>query len=319
MLDLKNLVHEAHRRSLWQVVSMDRAVSGPGESCVAHANRILVKRMLRDTVGARAAEELSDSGSGPGSIVFGAGLEATGDLLAGRPEEARQHMADAEEYLSGEPNAEFLMGAVLGQAVVDLLSGLPEVARARLSEALESGQFDLVEADSRDWLPWIGTLFWAGDLESARELLARAGDEVSPVQAVWASELQEWGAAILAGADDPSTGVERLIRLRNRGECEACYGVDVALFADAAEDYERAVDEYENLFWQADGGRLGRGAMPLALRRLGPLYEELGNKGKAIEWYDRLVTWYADAEPSQRPLAAEARGRVAALSVQGGS
>jgi hypothetical protein len=78
MLDLKNLVHEAHRRSLWQVVSMDRAVSGPGESRVAHANRIHVKRMLRDTVGAREAKELSDSGSGPGPIVFGAGLETPG-------------------------------------------------------------------------------------------------------------------------------------------------------------------------------------------------------------------------------------------------
>jgi tetratricopeptide (TPR) repeat protein len=333
---------------------LDRAVSGPGESRVAHANRILAKRMLRDTVGAREARELQgerypersnleelsdwyyftaraddaashsaaresgDPSAGPGWVAVGATMTATVDLLAGRPNEARRHMADAEEYLSGESNTEFRMLAVLDHAVVDLLSGDADAAKTRLRQALDSGQFDHIEADYREWLPWIGTLIWSGDREAARNLLARAGEEISAVQAVWSDELQEWGAAMFAGTDDPRTGVERLLRLRSRRRCDACYGVDVALFADAAGEKERAVAEYERLFWGADPGRVRRGAMPLALRRLGPLYEDLGNNEKAIEWYDRLVTWYAHAEPSQRSLADEARGRIAALTAEAG-
>ena len=49
------------------------------------------------------------------------------------------------------------------------------------------------------------------------------------------------------------------------------------------------------------------------LRRLGPIYEELGRVEDAIIAYARLAAWWAEADPDRQPIVRDARARLVAL------
>jgi tetratricopeptide (TPR) repeat protein len=49
------------------------------------------------------------------------------------------------------------------------------------------------------------------------------------------------------------------------------------------------------------------------LRRLGELYEQNGNRPKAIEYYSRFVELWKNADPDLQPQVADIRGRIARL------
>jgi len=52
-------------------------------------------------------------------------------------------------------------------------------------------------------------------------------------------------------------------------------------------------------------------------RRLGELYEQKGNRGKAAENYARFVSLWSNADAEFQPLVAEARTALARLKVEG--
>ena len=47
--------------------------------------------------------------------------------------------------------------------------------------------------------------------------------------------------------------------------------------------------------------------------RMGELYEERGQLGPAVEYYDKFVTLWQDADPNLQPVVADVRGRIARL------
>jgi DNA-binding SARP family transcriptional activator len=49
------------------------------------------------------------------------------------------------------------------------------------------------------------------------------------------------------------------------------------------------------------------------LRRLGELYEQKGNRVKAIEYYNRFVELWKNADPELQPQVADIRARVVRL------
>lgn len=53
--------------------------------------------------------------------------------------------------------------------------------------------------------------------------------------------------------------------------------------------------------------------LPAYLRRLGELYEQKGNRAKAVEYYSRFVELWKNADPELQPRVAEIRARVARL------
>ena len=52
------------------------------------------------------------------------------------------------------------------------------------------------------------------------------------------------------------------------------------------------------------------------LRRLGELYEQAGNRQKAVEYYDRFVDLWANAEPALQPQIDQVRERLANLAAR---
>ncbi|MCZ6746746.1 MAG: tetratricopeptide repeat protein, partial [Acidobacteria bacterium] len=53
--------------------------------------------------------------------------------------------------------------------------------------------------------------------------------------------------------------------------------------------------------------------LPATLRRLGELYEERGDRQKAVEYYSRFVDLWTDADADLQPTVEDIRGRVARL------
>ena len=53
------------------------------------------------------------------------------------------------------------------------------------------------------------------------------------------------------------------------------------------------------------------------LKRLGELAEERGDTAKAVEYYDRLIDLWRDADPELQPIVDEVRSRLADLAGEG--
>ncbi len=53
-------------------------------------------------------------------------------------------------------------------------------------------------------------------------------------------------------------------------------------------------------------------------RRLGELYEEAGDRDKAVEFYNQFVELWADADAELQPFVEDVRGRIARLMAEGG-
>ena len=53
--------------------------------------------------------------------------------------------------------------------------------------------------------------------------------------------------------------------------------------------------------------------LPGSYRRLGELYEERGEREKAVEYYNKFVELWKDADPELQPQVEDVRRRLAAL------
>ena len=56
----------------------------------------------------------------------------------------------------------------------------------------------------------------------------------------------------------------------------------------------------------------------MLLRRLGELYEARGDRQKALEYYDRFVALWSDADAEFQPQVDDIRRRIAALAGERG-
>lgn len=54
--------------------------------------------------------------------------------------------------------------------------------------------------------------------------------------------------------------------------------------------------------------------IPLSYRRLGDLYEQKGDTGKAVTYYTKFVNLWANADPDLQPRVADVRARLRRLA-----
>lgn len=113
-----------------------------------------------------------------------------------------------------------------------------------------------------------------------------------------------------------------LARLRSTIDSSACYNCAryyLAWAYDRAGQHDstrvileqivNASPEWEQYFEDA----LNR---PRAFKRLGELYEEKGDRAKALEYYGRLLEIWRDADAPLQPMVKEVRSRVAKLAAE---
>jgi tetratricopeptide (TPR) repeat protein len=114
----------------------------------------------------------------------------------------------------------------------------------------------------------------------------------------------------------PQDAVAAFTRGRTAGDCPACGAWEEGVAYERANQPDSAIAAYERAVGPGSGWKILANAWGLApsLKRLGELYEERGDKAKALDYYTRFVTLWKDADPVLQPTVREVRGRMAKLA-----
>jgi tetratricopeptide (TPR) repeat protein len=159
----------------------------------------------------------------------------------------------------------------------------------------------------------------AGERARARQLLTAYETEVPEGirRGRW-----EWYRArgwVALAEGRASDAVTAFAQGRNAQSCPDCGAWDegvaferAGLPDSALAAYQRAVGR--GTIWKPAGDAWG---LAPSLKRLGELYEERGDRPRALESYGRFVSLWKDADPTLQPAVREVRGRMGQLAGEG--
>ncbi len=116
----------------------------------------------------------------------------------------------------------------------------------------------------------------------------------------------------------PEAAIAAIHRFRDRFHCGTCQLWDLAAAWQKAGQPDSALATYEAFLRVPDLFRLNddgdyRGP---ALRRMGEIYEEQGNRAKALEYYGRFTDLWNKADPELQPLVTEVKQRMSRLTAE---
>ena len=96
--------------------------------------------------------------------------------------------------------------------------------------------------------------------------------------------------------------------------CKPCGLGAMAIAHSAASNPDSALtywEAYLDTYWGLPS--IESWARPLAFRSLGEIYESRGEQDKAVEYYDRFINLWQNADAALQPQVADARERIASL------
>jgi len=159
----------------------------------------------------------------------------------------------------------------------------------------------------------------AGQSARARALLAEY-EAIDP--ALRRGEEPAWHLArgVLALAEGRAADAVAELHLADRGQCPVCAVADLGRAHDAAGNRDSAVAVYERytrhrlttLIYFPEYFRY-EVSRPGIYKRLGELYEERGDRGRAAHYYTRLLEQWKDADPELRPALDDVGRRLVRL------
>ena len=185
-----------------------------------------------------------------------------------------------------------------------------------LDEALRRHPLDSITPLDRPTANIVMVYAAAGQVARARELLAAY--ESSVPEGVRRGHF-DWHAARGGVALAEGKGAEaakEFIRGRRSDDCVDCGAWEEGLAFERANQPDSAIAAYERAAhpgstWKPLGDAWGLGP---SLKRLGELYEERGDKTKALENYGRFVELWKDADPVLQPVVRAVKTRMAKLA-----
>jgi tetratricopeptide (TPR) repeat protein len=281
----------------------------------ARINQALAKRDF-----ASAEEQLRRLGEQQrGSLFWRADVSerlAYLTALQGRVAEAEQHWQDAMSATEQRDlSDEYLAKASRLSGAYSMLLGDPAQGLAVLEAALERYPLENMSPWNRPyyWLIW--AYVQAGETTRARALLDELGStrpvEINRGYERWYHRARGYVAGSEGRSDE---ALEAFKRFDQDASCYPCAvaalsrGFDLAGQADSALTYYEQYAEFawRPLLWDYM-------ELPVSYRRLGELYEEKGDREKAVDYYGRFVELWSDADPQLQPVVEDVRGRIARL------
>ncbi len=251
-----------------------------------------------------------------GNLAWRAGTsEQLAFLLAtqGRYREGDGYLTDALAALSQREVP--LQRLVTWWGLARLTSMNENGPSEQLSEVITPEALDSMAVPDRQYESIIQYFALSGDAARAREFLREMEQSGYPELG---RDLRRdfdrargW-TAIAAG--DTDRGLEYMRAGVDGAACKPCglgtmaIAHDVASNSDSVRVYWEA---YLDTYWGIPN--IEAWARPLALRRLGEIYESRGDPEKAVEHYDRFVDLWQNADADLQPQVADARERIARL------
>ncbi len=248
-------------------------------------------------------------------------------MIQGRPEEGLHVIEEAfrihEEYGLGFIDQPWELFVAQVDAVMTLrLFGRPEQAVEVLDRALRSEAWSETDPAERDYPSLITLYAEAGRVERAQQLVREYRQNVDQAiqETVEARAQMHSARGYIALAEGQP--IEALLEFRAFSElvptCRICVLVEVGMAYDAAGMADSAVLVYEQYLELDDLNRSQQDNVNLfqVLRRLGELHDQQGNTERAIDYYNRFVELWENAEPALQPQVEEIRSRLAELTAR---
>ncbi|MDH5642888.1 MAG: protein kinase [Gemmatimonadota bacterium] len=241
--------------------------------------------------------------------------------LQGRVREAEGHWRDAiaADVQRGLPERA-LDKTALGAAAVADIRGDPATALRELEAAL--AEFPLEDMNPID-RPYgaLVQVFAAAQVPDQAQLMlddwvSTMAGQATPDDEAWL----DWGRGLIAVAEGREADArEAFLRFDRGTNCWPCAPSVAARAFDLGDDPDSALEYYESyvefptrFLW------MDFLDLPVAHRRLGELYEERGDREKAVEYYNRFVELWQNADAELQPQVQEIRERIARLVGEGG-
>ncbi len=166
----------------------------------------------------------------------------------------------------------------------------------------------------------ISVLAEMGRLPEAHRVLTEWEDRFRPDDPRYRTDVGAAAGSIAMAEGRPDSAVTAFLAWNRSGFLTATHVYNRGL-AEAANAYDRAgrpdsaVALYERALATPSvyGARYEVSWYPHALRRLGELHESLGNREQAIDYYQRFIELWKDADPELQPQVEDVKRRLAAL------
>jgi tetratricopeptide (TPR) repeat protein/tRNA A-37 threonylcarbamoyl transferase component Bud32 len=239
-------------------------------------------------------------------------------ILAGQRgarREATRRFQAAKRLALAQDDLESAYNVVFSEALMHITTGQPAAALDLMERALADYPLATMEELDRPNLEYAYLYALAGQGDKARGMV-RQFEQIP---------------ADLRGRDYPFyRSVQALIAMQDGrldeatdhldgivwDECSTCVLIERAWIADRRSNRDSTIAAYERFLTEPEVDRAYTDAflLPNALRRLGELYEETGNREKAKEYYGRFVDLWQDADRDLQSQVSETRQRIAALT-----
>ncbi|MBI2401485.1 MAG: tetratricopeptide repeat protein [Gemmatimonadetes bacterium] len=265
-------------------------------------------------------ERHPDPGNAGVALSHLSGLAA----VRGRLREANEHgLARVRLFENrGLPNEALRYRVLLARRELEVGGGAREVL-AEVEEQLSRSSGDEVDPLDPPYLDIAMLYLSTGRMDRAR-VWVDAYERNVPAE--WrrgraGSELQHLRAlGSIALADGRVQDAIRLLRQSDQGECVICALPQLAQAYDAAPEPDSAIAIYERYVGTLSPDRpaVDPLELPPALKRLGELYAQRGDREKAIEYYNRFVELWKGADPELQPLVRDVKQRMARLAGEAG-
>jgi tetratricopeptide (TPR) repeat protein len=241
-----------------------------------------------------------------------AGVTGRTSVIERTLEESRARAA------GGRQIREYLIDVIsVGLSDVDT-RGRPEEGVARVEAALESFPLEELEPFDRPYLELAEFYARAGHADRGREMLAEfdreVPDDFRPLADI---EYQRANGFVALAEGRTGEALERF-RLSDRGNCLVCVVPGLARLYDQLGNADSLMAVLERYVNMSDDDRFAVDALELpgAYVRLGELYEARGERQNAVEYYDRFVNLWQNADAEFQPQVEDVRMRIARLTAE---
>jgi hypothetical protein len=189
-------------------------------------------------------------------------------------------------------------------------------ALALVDSALTQFPLDSIAVGDRPYDELARFFAAAGRPTRAREMIRQA-EHSSLARLRRLGPNRQWSLGAIALAEGKTREAEATLGPASATiECTICALPDFARASESAGHGDSAVAVYDRYLRTPWKWRFEPDAVELgwSMKRLGELYEQRAQPGKAVDAYTRLVQLWARADPELKPIVGDVRRRIARLS-----
>ncbi len=239
--------------------------------------------------------------------------------VQGKLAAAERHMRERLTIEAERDRPDNYLATTVGLAELHILfRGQEERAVTTVEQALERHPLSSMEWLDRPYFRLADFFAGAGRPDRAREFIdeyERVNDGVPrrPAGPPRSLSFSKGAVALAEGRYEDAAVLLR--QAREQHWCKNCPHARLAVAYDRAGQVDSALAEYERLVSQTSYNRHFRdsGVLASSYKRLGELYEERGEREKAIEYYNSFVKLWSDADEELQEQVSEIRNRIARL------